>query len=302
MMTPEFIPYALLIIGFISTIFLAWKIIDKRIKRRRRILEEELAAQQESMRVASFANNESEQSYEVLLSTDKRFLRSAEIERNNMITVTEIAKIESKPDTVVASIALRNREKDYHACQTGLDTRTKKLTEKFRNLNLPDLFIASSEFRIFPDFNNDRKIFNKRFNGSHEFTVKFGYTTESLNSFYSTLFDIESNAELDLSFQLSEIDLAKKNAIALAIQKATSTARAVAQSAQIQLGAVSSIRPHIVVGRPQRHRFGGPEQILMREAALRVADEGGVGYTTPSIEAGELEVVASVTMRFRIII
>ncbi|MBL8021958.1 MAG: SIMPL domain-containing protein [Leptospirales bacterium] len=290
-MTVLFSILTILVLSFSALI--GYRAIRRQRARRRRLQEEELAARQQwrrEMRESEFA---SLSAHSVPRSDITQIV---ETDGEDMITVTEIARVTMRPDTVWASITLSTREKDYRTCQTELDTRTRTLTDKIRTLGLPDLFVASSEFRIAPDYDYDRKMFNKGFNGSHEFTVKFSLTANSLETFYAALFATEDKAELELSFRLSNVTDAKNAAIAKAVELATETARAAAQSAGQQLGKLISLRPTVAVGTPRQHRFGSPEQLLMREAALRATDSGSA---VPSIEAGELEVVASATMRFR---
>lgn len=277
----------------------AYKFRAKTLSRRRRIREEELAAQQ-----ALFAEVELVATSRALQKrrTANYSLTTQENGDPYMITVTETAKVQAKPDTVLAQITVSTREKSYRACQTHLDDKSTAISEAVKPLGLKALSIASSDFRIYPDYDNDRKIFNKGFNGEHGLTVKFAHESGAMDSFYTAVLNTESNASLDLTFLLDDVSAYRATAINNAIRRARETAEAAAQSAGITIGGVASIKPQIVVGTSRHHRFGGTEQFLMREAALRTAYEGGADASSsgPSIEAGELEIVASVTMRFRI--
>lgn len=284
--------YTLPILALI--VWLAYRFVRKEKARRRRLREEELAAQH-VLRAEKHRRLHAE-SGAADASIDFGKPQPYNKRDNHMITVQEKASVKCRPDTIRASIGINTREKDYESCQQILDRRTNRIVQELRNLNLDDLAIATSDYHIHPDYDYDRKIFNKRFNSSHEFHAQFKYTPDSLKAFYSTVFKEEARAEVDVEFALVDTESARKEAIQKAVVKAQATVAAVAESAGIQVGRIVSIKPEVVVGKAQHHRYGGTEA-LMRAASLSSTDGGAF---EPGIQAGELEVVAVVTMRCKI--
>lgn len=287
------------VIAFILSLltgYIFFRTIKKSIARRRRNREEHLAALQQLQRESDYINLSTRSPGRL---TDLGAKTLDKTIGDDMITITETARVQATPDTVLATLGLTARAKSYEQCRAGLDRDSSKLITTIQALSLSKIETSSGDFRIFPDYDNDKKWFGKSFHGSHTLVFKFQYTDQNLRSFYEQLSLMNGDISLDLTFLLEDIADAKKEALEKAINATRVTANQIAAAASIELDRIVAMKPKIVVGSPHERQFGGTEYI-MREATLRAAIDGSIEGDQSSIQAGELEVVAMVTTKYRI--
>lgn len=193
-----------------------------------------------------------------------------------MIVLTETALHRVVPDTILANLTVYSGNASYQRCREHLEQRAGLILQRLNDLpSTARIDIDAGEPVVRPRYDHEQQTIFKGFDARQDITARFANHPETMQMFYAAVVLMEDPPLVEVSSFLSDPAPARAAALQKAVSRCTETARAAAVAAGRELGELVYVYPEVEV----KHAV--------------VGESGG------TLEAGELEVVAHVEMKFR---
>lgn len=210
----------------------------------------------------------------------------------HILTVQGQGQVVTPPDSFVASISVENEAKTPELARSLNASRMAQVIGKVKGLGISHLTLKTTGFNLYPVRDNGKvpRVIGYHVSNRIEARVEDG-STDKLGETAAKVMDAAMNAGANnvdsVNFYLSKNNAAPKEALTLAIQQAKDMANVAAQAAGVTLTGIDSIDPYT-------------QPVAYRSAMLKSGfAEAAAPMAEPTpIETGDMDVTASVTMRF----
>lgn len=232
----------------------------------------------------------------------------------NTVSFDGEGRVFAKPDIAVVSFSILTEATTSKKAQDDNSTKSKKVVDFLKNQNIEDKDIKTTGYNVYPQYSYPRplpmgaagmeapsapssypeyypsnpKITSYQVNQSFEVKVR---DLEKVSAILDGLVSAGANQVNNLGLQVDDLEKVKKEARELAIKNAKEKAETLKNQIGIRLGKIVN------------YYEGGnyPFYDKMYLAARPESGGGGMGGgPTPSIPAGENEIIISVTITYQI--
>jgi hypothetical protein len=205
------------------------------------------------------------------------------------LTVTETGKVAVVPDIAKITIGVEEQGQTLKQVQGSVNTKSKKLTEELKKLDIPEKNIKTVSYNVYPEYDYDvspYKINGYRVSTSYEVKITdFEVVNDAIVIATNSGANILGNISFEVNDKTKEelTDKAREEAT----EKAKSKAKGLANVAGITLGRIINIQ-----------ESGGfePRPILMYDKAVSGSGPAMEANITP----GETEIEVSITLSYEI--
>ena len=225
----------------------------------------------------------------VLSALDGSFAQDGKYEKNTL-SITGKGKITASPDKASISIAVESMSDTAQGAVKESSEKTNKVMEVIKTGLGEEDKVSTAGYNLSPvyEYNSETKKSEfKGYRASNQIIVE----TRNLNDLGKLIDSVAqagSNRIDSLSFDSTEKETYKKQALVMAVKDAKATADTVAQAAGVKIVKILSIMPSSDIPMPIYRDYEVRGKMALAESS-----------PTP-IEPGELTVNASVTMVFEI--
>jgi len=160
------------------------------------------------------------------------------------IRVTGTAAVSEKPDLVVITFRVSSLEYQFKTCMEKLAISTEQLREDLASVGLERDSIKTTRFDVDVKYEYDRKreqSFFKGYEAIHNLKVEFPFTQKYLNEVLNVLSNTESQTTFRISFQISDPEPLRQQALTDAVKNSREKAEVLARAAGVNLGEVVHI-------------------------------------------------------------
>src|SRR5205807_5639059 len=206
------------------------------------------------------------------------------------LTVQGQGKVPAVPDIATLSVQVSQEGADLDPVLTQVRKQMSKVLEVIKGQGVADKDVQTESFQVHPKYEQDRKGNPHRagFVVTNRATVKVR-DLKKTGKVLASVLNAGATSVDGPNFELDNPAAAEREALAAATKDAQGKARAVAEAAGVQLGAIMTINPQNVSWPVPRR------PLVMRAMAMPAAAE-----TEEPLSAGEQTVTAYVTITYAI--
>jgi uncharacterized protein len=206
------------------------------------------------------------------------------------LTVQGQGKVFAVPDIATLSIQVSQEGKDLDPILTQVRKQMNKVLDVLKEQGIADKDVQTEFFQVHPKYEQDRRGNAQRagFVVANSLSVKVR-DLKKTGKVFSAVLNAGATHVDGPNFELDNPQVAERGALAAAARDAQAKARAVAEAAGVQLGAILTINPQNINWPVPRRPF------LMRAMAMPAAAE-----TEEPLSAGEQTLMGNVTITYAI--
>ncbi len=210
------------------------------------------------------------------------------------ISATGSASEARAPDQAEVSFGVQATAKTSEEAQDTLNRQMERVIAAVKETKLPGLVTQTQGLSLYPEYEQERnnarsstpRIIGYRCSNSvHARTSEVGKVGKIIDAAVAA----GANQVMGISFSLKDDADAKRDAIRKATTDARAKAQAMADALGVSLGRVMQATTGGVQARP--YRYNMPMDMALRESSA----------TATPVEAGEVSVIADVTVEFSIV-
>lgn len=160
------------------------------------------------------------------------------------IRVQGHANVSKRPDIIVLSFAVVEKELVYQDCIRNTNIRVEVLNSELEKLHIDKKSLKTTNYSISTDYEYDDKKKERVFTGykvNHSLRLELPFDKEQTGRIIDMLSLSKSRAEMNISFDLKDKQALQKELLETAVELAKRNAEIIARSAGITLGPIRSI-------------------------------------------------------------
>ena len=160
------------------------------------------------------------------------------------IRVQGHANVSKRPDIIVLSFAVVEKELVYQDCIRNANQRVEILQLELEKLHIDKKSLKTTNYSISTDYVYDDKKKERVFTGykvNHSLQLELPFDKEQTGRIIDMLSLSKSRAEMNISFDLKDKQALQKELLETAVELAKRNAEIIASSAGITLGPIRSI-------------------------------------------------------------
>ncbi len=218
-----------------------------------------------------------------------------QIEATSILRVRGEATASATPDRATVSVGVVAEERTAAEAQRGVNTRIERVTRALRDLNIDHMVLQTQSVSLSPRYDHDAARRNQGtppriigYRASNTIRVRVD-DVALVGRVIDAAMEGGANSISGISFQLKDDTEQRAQALADAADRAREKARVLARATGVRITGIVEIAEEGTQAIPFQARGFGPEMM-----AARAMDPGA------QIEAGEIEVRASVTITYRV--
>lgn len=218
-----------------------------------------------------------------------------QIEATSILRVRGEATATATPDRATVSVGVVAEAQTAAEAQRGVNTQLERVVRSLRDLNMEDMVLQTQSVSLSPRYDHDRARRNPGeppriigYRASNTVQVRVD-DVALVGRVIDAAMEGGANTISGISFQLKDDTEQRAQALADAADRAREKARVLARATGVRVTGIVEIAEEGTQAIPFQARGFGPEMM-----AVRAMDPGA------QIEAGEIEVRASVTITYRV--
>lgn len=191
------------------------------------------------------------------------------------LTVTGRGTASADPDLTVLSFGVVGRDPSYSASVEDLNGRVEALREDLEAAGVERTRLKTTSFDVRDDRRYDRDTDKHIFVGyeaSHRLRLELPFDKELLNSVLTRVAQSASEAAVTISFDVSDKESLRREAMRAAVADARESARTLAEASGATLGEILRIDYSYVEIRTRRFSYGYASASAMYDAASPAPD------------------------------
>lgn len=162
--------------------------------------------------------------------------------KKGIIQVNGYAQMSVSPDQVIFNLNIDASNKDFSVALDELNTKVNKLKKTLSAAGITESDISTTNYNIREEnkYESGKQVF-VGFKATHGLMVKTIFNENNLKDVYAAIKESGIEANMQMSFGLSNRDQYKNDLISQAVEDAFEKAKTLAQAGQVSLGGIKKM-------------------------------------------------------------